>query len=66
MIKLFILSILITFCFSDEVDGRSQLHNYVYYEKYSDVVNLLNNNADTEVSNKAGLTPLHIAIKKET
>ncbi|MDD5202913.1 MAG: ankyrin repeat domain-containing protein [Sulfurimonas sp.] len=64
MIKLLILVFLFLGISADEVDGRSALHNLVYYEHYQDVAKMLKDGADTEVVTAAGLTPLHIAIKK--
>lgn len=64
MIKIIILAFLVVLVSADEVDGRSALHNAVYYEQYEDVSQMLKDKTDTEVVTAAGLTPLHIAIKK--
>jgi len=39
MLKLFILLFFSLYSFADEVDGRALLHDLVYYEKYSEVLN---------------------------
>ncbi len=64
MFRFLIFFILSICAYADSVDGRSELHNLVYYEKYDDVIELLKKGADLEVINAAGLTPMHIAIKK--
>ncbi|MDD2789070.1 MAG: ankyrin repeat domain-containing protein [Sulfurimonas sp.] len=64
MIKILLLALLFLSTSADEVDGRSELHNHVYYEHYEDVTKMLYNGTNTEVVTAAGLTPLHIAIKK--
>ncbi|DAB29532.1 MAG TPA: hypothetical protein CFH84_08940 [Sulfurimonas sp. UBA12504] len=64
MIKLLVLVLLFLGVSADEVDGRSALHNHVYYEHYEAVAKMLQEEADTEVITAAGLTPLHIAIQK--
>jgi len=63
MLKLLILPLTYLLCYADSVDGRTDLHNFVYYEKYEDVALILKKSTDVDVKNAAGLTPLHIAIK---
>ncbi len=50
--------------YADAVDGRSALHNFVYYEDFNASQQCLQEGANVNAKNAAGLTPLHIAIKK--
>ncbi|XP_032115548.1 putative ankyrin repeat domain-containing protein 30B-like [Sapajus apella] len=47
-----------------DVYGNTALHYAVYIESLSMVAKLLSRGADTEVENKAGLTPLLLCITR--
>jgi len=59
-----VLLLLIASLYGDKVDGRTPLHNSVFYEDEALTRSLIKEGADVNAENAAGLTPLHIAIKK--